>query len=192
MERRSRGIIVSSDKQSSGNGRSAQRRPSGSQTSHATPDSRSKYSARRPGLAERAAYHVTDWVGSSAAFVIALLVIIIWAVTGPIFDYSSNWQLVINTGTTIVTFLMVFLIQRSQNKESLALQLKLNELIAAVEGASSRLIDIESLSEHEVKALHHHYQHLVKLAREEGQLTDSHTIEEAVDRHRLKDQKRSR
>ena len=80
---------------------------------------------------ERMAIHITKIAGSSTAFSIALLVIIAWAVTGPIFKFSDTWQLVINTGTTIITFLMVFIIQQSQNKDSLAIQLKLNELIAA-------------------------------------------------------------
>src|SRR5262249_10306023 len=82
-----------------------------------------------------------------AAFGAASGIVIVWAILGPLFHYSDTWQLVINTGTTIVTFLMVFLIQRTQNKDSLAIQLKLNELVAAVEGASNRLIDVEDLSE---------------------------------------------
>src|SRR5262245_8332599 len=92
---------------------------------------------------------VTVWAGSSVAFVLACATVVVWAVTGPMFHYSDTWQLSINTGTTIVTFLMVFLIQRGQNKESLAIQLKLNELVAAIEGASNRLIDVEDLSEEE-------------------------------------------
>src|SRR5262249_31118235 len=99
---------------------------------------------------------------------------------GPIFHYSNAWQLVINTGTTIVTFLMVFLIQRTQNKESLALQLKLNEILAALEGASNRLINIEDLSEEEIRKLHDRYQKLVKQVRKEGDLCGHHTIEEAA------------
>jgi len=77
--------------------------------------------------------------------------VLIWAITGPVFDFSETWQLVINTGTTIVTFLMVFLIQKAQNKDSLAIQLKLNELVAAHEFASNRLVDIESMKEYELK-----------------------------------------
>ncbi len=101
------------------------------------------------GLAERFARLVTNWAGSSSAFGIAVLIILVWAVTGPIYDFSNTWQLVINTGTTIVTFLMVFLIQRSQNKDSHAVHLKLNELLAAKKGASNRLISVEDLSEQE-------------------------------------------
>jgi low affinity Fe/Cu permease len=120
---------------------------------------------------------VTVWSGSSWAFIGAFGVIIIWALTGPIFHYSDTWQLVINTGTTIVTFLMVFLIQRAQNKESLAVQLKLDEIVASLEGASNRLIDVEDLSEDEVENLRKHYQQLGKLlAGKEDR--GSHSIDE--------------
>src|ERR1051325_2332377 len=95
------------------------------------------------GFLERASRWATRWAGSSAAFGIAVGTIVVWGVTGPLFGFSDTWQLVINTGTTIVTFLMVFLIQRSQNKDSQALHLKLNEIVAALEGASNRLINVE-------------------------------------------------
>ena len=98
--------------------------------------------------------------GSFWAFAVALLVILGWAGLGPIFHFSEDWQLVINTATTIVTFLMVFVIQHAQNKEMRVIQLKLNELIAAVDGASNRLIDIEDLSERELAHLYARYQHL--------------------------------
>src|SRR5882762_7419912 len=124
--------------------------------------------------------------GKPATFVIALFIVIIWAATGPIFGYSDTWQLVINTGTTIVTFLMVFLIQRAQNKDARAIHLKLNEIVAAVEGASNRLVNVEDLSEDEVRLLHRHYARLVALARETGALTESHSVEEAAARHALK------
>ncbi len=91
-------------------------------------------------------------------------IILLWAVTGPVFGFSDSWQLIINTGTTIVTFLMVFLIQHAQNRDTRAIQLKLNELIAAVEGASNRLIDVEDLEEEELEHLHARYQKLVKHA----------------------------
>jgi low affinity Fe/Cu permease len=110
--------------------------------------------------------------------------------TGPLFDYSNTWQLVINTGTTIITFLMVFLIQRSQNKDSLAIQLKLNELVAAMAGASNRLIDCEDMNEEELRTLHRHYAVLVAMARKEGSLTMSHSVEEAEVRHARKAQKK--
>src|ERR687888_510920 len=96
----------------------------------------------------RIAGRVADWAGSSWAFCLAALVIIVWAVTGPVFGFSDTWQLVINTGTTIVTFLMVFLIQNTQNRDSTAVQLKLDELIRAVEGAHTALLDPEGRAEH--------------------------------------------
>jgi len=135
---------------------------------------------------ERISSAVTAWTGSTSAFTIALGVVVVWGLTGPLFHYSDTWQLVINTGTTIVTFLMVFLIQRTQNKDSLALQLKLNELVAAIEGASNRLIDVEDLDEKELKALHEYYGRLAIMAKQEGVLTDSHSIEEAEARHSSK------
>jgi low affinity Fe/Cu permease len=123
------------------------------------------------------------WTGSSWVFAIAVAVIVGWLLTGPLFGYSDTWQLVINTATTVVTFLMVFLIQRSQNIDAHAIQLKLNELVAAVQGASNRLINVEDLSEEELDLLHRHYRHLVELAKREHDLTRSHTIEEARKRH---------
>ena len=120
------------------------------------------------------------------AFIVALSVIVVWGVTGPLFKFSDTWQLVINTSTTIVTFLMVFLIQRSQNKDALAIHLKLNEIVAALQGASNRLIDVESLTEQEIKTLHLHYQELVRMAEKDLSLTNSHSIEEAELRHQAK------
>jgi low affinity Fe/Cu permease len=149
-------------------------------------------SRRRPFTAvlEKFSSRVTTWAGSSSAFALALLVILVWAITGPIFHFSDTWQLVINTGTTIVTFLMVFLIQRSQNKDAVALHLKLNELVAAVHGASNRLINVEDLSESEVRMLHRHYGRLAELSRENNSLTESHSIEQAVTRHVSKQKRR--
>jgi low affinity Fe/Cu permease len=129
---------------------------------------------------------VTNWTGSSWAFAIAVLVIVTWLITGPIFHYSDTWQLVINTGTTIVTFLMVFLIQRSQNKDSLAVHLKLNEIVAAIHGASNRLIDVEALSEADLVKLHRFYQHLAEMAKRDLDLGQSHSVEEADALHRRK------
>jgi low affinity Fe/Cu permease len=134
----------------------------------------------------RFARWATDWSGSTAAFLLAVLVILAWLVTGPVFGFSDTWQLVINTGTTIVTFLMVFLIQRAQNKDSQALHLKLNELVAATKGASNRLINVEGLTEEELKVLHEHYFKLVALAKADHRLTESHSVEEAASRHRHK------
>jgi low affinity Fe/Cu permease len=135
---------------------------------------------------EHASQRVTHWAGSSWAFALALLVIVAWLVTGPIFHFSNTWQLVINTGTTIITFLMVFLIQRAQNKDALAIQLKLNEIVAAIQGASNRLIAIEELSEPELNALHEHYCHLADMAKQDIDLLKSHSVEEAEQRHRRK------
>ena len=128
---------------------------------------------------ERWSRTVTSWAGSSWAFAGAALVIVAWLVTGPIFHYSDTWQLVINTGTTIVTFLMVFLIQRSQNKDALAVHLKLNEIVAAIQGASNRLIDVEDLSEGELVRLHQFYRRLADMAKRDGDLGKSHSVEEA-------------
>jgi low affinity Fe/Cu permease len=129
---------------------------------------------------------VTRWTGGTSAFAIAAATILIWLVTGPFFGYSDTWQLIINTGTTIVTFLMVFLIQRTQNKDSLAIHLKLNELVAAMDGASNRLIEVESLSEDELNVLRRHYHKLVTMAAHDVTLTKSHSVEEAGERHRRK------
>ena len=134
-------------------------------------------------MLERFSTAVTRWTGGTSAFVIALAVIVVWAVTGPLFAFSDTWQLVINTGTTIVTFLMVFLIQRAQNKDSKAIHLKLNELVAAMKGASNRLIDAEDLTEDELELLHRHYEELVVLARQDRDLAESHSVEEARSRH---------
>jgi low affinity Fe/Cu permease len=142
--------------------------------------------ARKGGWLERMSNRVTAWTGSSGAFGLALGIIIVWGLTGPLFDYSNTWQLVINTGTTIVTFLMVFLIQRAQNKESMAIQLKLNELVAAMRGASNRLINVEDLTEEEVQILHQHYAKLVELAKQDIKLTESHSIEDAEEDHAQK------
>ena len=116
----------------------------------------------------------------------AFTLVIGWLVTGPLFGYSNTWQLVINTATTVVTFLMVFMIQRAQNKESAASALKLNEIIAALEGASNRMIDVEELSEEELRTLARHFRHLVHLAKQDTVLTRSHSIEEAATRHARK------
>jgi low affinity Fe/Cu permease len=139
---------------------------------------------------ERAASAVTRWTGSTSAFVLAGGIIVVWGLTGPIFRFNNTWQLVINTGTTIVTFLMVFLIQRTQNKDSLALHLKLNEIVAAVEGASNRLIDVESLTEQDLKVLHSHYARLAQMAQQQLNLTQSHSIDEAEQRHKRKTRKK--
>jgi len=144
---------------------------------------------RQGGLSlamERFSRIVTDATGTTPALVAAVLLIVLWLCSGPFFHFSDTWQLVINTSTTVVTFLMVFLIQRSQNKDSKAVAAKLNELIAAVEGASNRLIDVESLSEAELETIGRHFRHLAELAKQDASITASHSIEEANVRHRRK------
>jgi low affinity Fe/Cu permease len=137
------------------------------------------------GWAERFTQWVTRWVGSVWAFVLACLILVVWVVTGPIYHWSDTWQLVINTGTSVVTFLMVFIIQRSQNKDTLAMQLKLNEILAALKGASNRMIDVEQLSEDEVRALHTRYQRLAALVIDENDPTRRHSIEEVAEQRRI-------
>ncbi|GAB4023381.1 low affinity iron permease family protein [Spirosoma koreense] len=133
------------------------------------------------GIFERFSTTVAKATGSSAAFLMAMASVLIWAITGPIFDFSETWQLVINTGTTIITFLMVFVIQKAQNKESLSVQLKLNELIAATKGASNRLVASENLSEEELDILYKHYCTMAELTKQTTDLRKSHSVEEAID-----------
>jgi low affinity Fe/Cu permease len=140
-------------------------------------------------ILEQFALKATKATGTSKAFILALSAIIVWGLTGPLFHYSDTWQLVINTSTTIVTFLMVFLIQRTQNKDAQAIHIKLNEIVAALEGASNRLIDVEDLSEAELETLHKHFQKLVQMAKKDLKLTQSHSIEEAEVRHNIKHSK---
>jgi low affinity Fe/Cu permease len=135
---------------------------------------------------EEAAQTITEWSGKPGIFGAALLIVVLWAATGPLFDFSDTWQLVINTGTTIITFLMVFIIQQTQNKDTQALELKLNEIVAAISGASNRLIDVESLTSAELAVLRRHYRELAQMAQKESSLTESHSVEEAVARHKAK------
>ncbi len=134
---------------------------------------------KKKSFFEKFANKITNWTGSSTAFTCAAFIVIAWAFSGPIFDYSETWQLVINTGTTIITFLMVFLIQKSQNKDSKAIQLKLNELIAANRYTSNRMVDIEDLTEEELDSLHKFYGQLAVLAKSEGNIHKSHSIDAA-------------
>lgn len=135
---------------------------------------------------EDAAQAITQWSGKPWTSGIAVLVVVVWGASGPLFGFSDTWQLVINTGTTIITFLMVFVIQHTQNKDTQALELKLNEIVAAIGGASNRLIDVENLSSAELATLHSHYCELAELAKKDGSLTKSHSIEEALTRHKTK------
>ena len=137
-------------------------------------------------LFDRIANAVTRVAGSPLASIVAFLLIIVWAITGPIFNFSDTWQLVINTGTTIITFLMVFIIQQTQNKDTIALHLKLNELIACNEKASNRLIDIESLTEEELEVAKDFYVRLARLAEKESDLYGTHSLDDANENHEFK------
>ena len=144
--------------------------------------------SQKIGIFENFAAKVTKVTGSTPAFITAFAMVLIWAATGPVFHYSETWQLVINTGTTIITFLMVFLIQKSQNKDSLAIQLKLNELVAAHEFASNRLVNVENMSEDELKVIQKYYTKLSLTTKEEESLQQSHSIDEAEQKHEMKKQ----
>ena len=142
-----------------------------------------KKTAPGPGnRLERFSQRVSLWAGSSTAFGFALAFVLAWAVTGPLFHFSQGWQMVINTGTTIATFLMVFLIQRAQNKESRAVQMKLNEIVGAISGASNRLVGAEELSEDELHDLHQKYQKLSEKVQNPGgpSLTDAVSVEDTT------------
>ncbi|MEO8819743.1 MAG: low affinity iron permease family protein [Ginsengibacter sp.] len=133
---------------------------------------------RKAKFFERFARKATLATGSTPAIIISFTLIIVWALSGPFFHYSETWQLIINTGTTIITFLMVFLIQKAQNKDSKAVHIKLNELVAASERASNRLVDVEDLSEEELVILSKYYCRLKELAQNENSLQKSHSIDD--------------
>jgi len=128
---------------------------------------------------DRFSTRVTILSGKPVTFIIACVIVIVWALTGPVFNYSETWQLIINTGTTIITFLMVFLIQQAQNKDTMAIHLKLNELIAANKRASNRLIDVEDLTAEELEILKEFYIKLSELAKKEKDIFATHSIDEA-------------
>jgi len=140
-------------------------------------------SQKKEGLFKRKFEKFSNWVtkatGSPYAFLIALITVLIWAVTGPIFNYSETWQLVINTGTTIITFLMIFVIQQSQNKDTVAIHLKLNELIAASDLTSNRLIECEDLTEEELQVIKKYYHKLSQLTKDDESVFTSHSLDEA-------------
>jgi low affinity Fe/Cu permease len=140
----------------------------------------------KANLFEHFANAATKFTGSSMAFIIAVTIVVLWAFTGPVFNYSQTWQLVINTGTTIITFLMVFLIQKAQNKDGKAIQLKLNELIAANEKANNRMVNIEDLTEVELDQLHKFYAKLADLAKKETAINHSHSMAVAEKIHEKK------
>jgi low affinity Fe/Cu permease len=141
---------------------------------------------------EKISSKITLACGSPPAVISAVLVVAAWALTGPIFNFSETWQLVINTGTTIITFIMVFIIQHSQNKDSTAVQMKLNELLAANESASNRLVNSEELSQEELLLLKKFYKRLSELSKKENDLFSSHSVDEANDNHDWKQKKEGR
>ncbi len=126
---------------------------------------------------------ITRAAGKPAAFIIAVLVVVIWALLGPVFHYSDTWQLVINTSTTIITFLMVFVIQQTQNKDTAALHLKMNELIASSPQASNRLVVIEELTEEELEIIKKYYIKLSQLAKKEADIHSTHSLDDAQQNH---------
>jgi len=140
----------------------------------------------RSNFFESFSAYVTKATGSDAGFVIAFILVVIWAATGPFFHFSDTWKWIINTITTIVTFLMVFLLQKSQNKDSLAIQLKLNELEAAHEFASNRLVNVENMTEDELKVIQKYYSKLSDFAKKEEKMQQSHSIDES---HEMRDVK---
>jgi len=144
------------------------------------------------GVFDKFASNVSKAAGSTTAFISAFSLVVVWAISGPFFDYSETWQLVINTGTTIITFLMVFLIQKAQNKDSLAIQLKLNELVASSEYASNSLVDIESMTEEEMIIVQKYYHRLNELSKKDESIKTSHSIDEAHEQHNRKNQNRAK
>ncbi|HUR11921.1 MAG TPA: low affinity iron permease family protein [Flavitalea sp.] len=149
------------------------------------PSTKQKTNPKTPFF-ERMAAAVTRVAGSPYAFIVALIIIVAWGISGPVFGFSDTWQLVINTGTTIITFLMVFVIQQTQNKDTVALHLKLNELIACNELASNRLIDIEDLTDEELQVAKKFYIKLAKLARNDSDLYGTHSLDDANRNHEQK------
>jgi low affinity Fe/Cu permease len=134
-------------------------------------------------LFDRFAKWTSRAVGHPLTFAAAVLIIVVWAISGPIFGFSNTWQLVINTGTTIITFLMVFLIQNTQTRDGTAVQLKLDELIRAIEGAHNGLLDLEELSDEDLARLRAHFEALARVSREDLRrgLRDTGTIELPTD-----------
>ena len=135
-------------------------------------------------LFDRFAKWTSRTLGHPTTFAAVVLITVVWAITGPIFGFSNTWQLVINTGTTIITFLMVFLIQNTQTRDGIAVQLKLDELIRAIEGAHNAFLDLEELSEEDLARLRAHFEALARASREDLKrgLRDTGTIELPTDR----------
>jgi len=138
------------------------------------------------GFFDNLSAHVTRATGSNAGILVALSLIIIWAALGPFFDFSDTWKWIISIGTSMITFLMVFLLQKSQNKDSLAIQLKLNELVAAHELASNRLINVEGMTEDELKVIQKYYSKLRDFTEKEEKMQQAHSIDESHEQHDIK------
>ena len=134
---------------------------------------------------EKLASNVATLSGSNTAIIVAFAIVVVWLIMGPFANYSDKWQMVIHTSTTVVTFLMVFLIQKSQNKDALAIHLKLNELVAAHELASNRLVDIENMTEEELKVIQKYYSKLSDYTKKEKNLQQSHSIDDADGKHKI-------
>jgi low affinity Fe/Cu permease len=131
----------------------------------------------------------SELVGSSWAFILAFLIIVVWAITGPMFNYSDTWQLVINTGTTIITFLMVFLIQNTQNRDAKAIHLKLDELIKATEGAKNDMIDLDKLSDEQLKELEAQYKRICEMEADgDGKSPRAQAVEKALDKRQARNE----
>ena len=137
-------------------------------------------------LFEKFSSKATTAAGSSYAFITAFSLVLIWAISGPFLHFSESWQMLINTVTTVLTFLMVFLIQKSQNKNSLAIQLKLNELVASHEFASNRLIDVENMTEDDLKIIKKYYTKISEFSKKEESLQQTHSIDDAAEKHNTK------
>ena len=137
-------------------------------------------------LFTRFAATATKATGSPYSFITAMLIVLVWAASGPVFNFSETWQLVINTGTTVITFLMVFIIQQSQNRDTSAIHIKLNELIATNSRASNRLVCVEELSEGELDILKKFYRELSNLSKDHHDLYSTHSIDEAEENHKVK------
>ena len=147
-----------------------------------------KQDDKNGSIFETIAAKITRATGSTPAILIAFTMVLIWAALGPVFDFSETWQLVINTGTTIITFLMVFLIQKTQNKDSLALQLKLDELVASNELASNTLVDVEDMTEDELRTLQKYYKNFTASKKKNDDKKDDDTVkaEKIIKNHTTK------
>ena len=135
---------------------------------------------------ETAASKVVKAAGTNVALILSFLLVLLWLCAGPFFNFSAKWEGVIGTLSSVITILMVFLIQKSQNKDSLAIQLKLNELVAAHELASNRLVNVEGMTEEELKVIQKYYTRLSEFARTQESLTQSHSIDELHEEHEIK------